>query len=174
MRLMFSPLLRRITALAPLALLAACNAAPGPTSVVEAPQPAMYRSLAAADASVDASAAREMISLYRRNNGLGALALDDGLQGVAEAQAKDMARRGDLEARGALPLRLREAGVEASAAVENVSAGYRTLAEAFSGWRDSGPHNARMLDKRVKRMGIATAYAPGAKYKVYWALVLVE
>jgi uncharacterized protein YkwD len=31
-----------------------------------------------------------------------------------------------------------------------------------------------MLDKRVKRMGIATAYAAGAKYKVYWALVLAD
>mgnify|MGYP003598097010 CR=1 FL=1 len=26
----------------------------------------------------------------------------------------------------------------------------------------------------VKRMGIATAYAPGAKYKVFWTLVLAD
>ena len=57
-------------------------------------------------------------------------------------------------------------------AVENVSAGYHTLAEAFSGWRDSPPHNANMLAKGMKRMGIASAYAPGAKYKVFWTLIL--
>ena len=157
-----------------LALLAGCNAAPEPVSPATAPEPTMYRSLAAAGARVDPVAARDMISLYRRNSGLGALTLDDNLQRVAEAQARDMAQSGDLAARGELGDRLAGVGVQTQAAVENVSAGYRTLAEAFSGWRDSAPHNARMLDRRVKRMGIATAYAPGAKYKVYWALVLAE
>ncbi|MGL4974346.1 MAG: CAP domain-containing protein, partial [Bosea sp. (in: a-proteobacteria)] len=48
----------------------------------------------------------------------------------------------------------------------------RRLAEAFSGWRDSEQHNKVMKASRATRMGIATAYAPGSKYKVYWALVL--
>jgi hypothetical protein len=26
----------------------------------------------------------------------------------------------------------------------------------------------------ASRMGIATAYAPGTKYKVYWALILAD
>ena len=56
--------------------------------------------------------------------------------------------------------------------MENASAGYRTLAEAFSGWRDSPKHNAVMLDGRATRMGIATAYSPGSKYRVFWSLVL--
>ena len=59
-------------------------------------------------------------------------------------------------------------------AASNLSAGYHTLAEAFSGWRDSPAHNRVMLDGRATRMGIATAYAPGSKYKVYWALVVAE
>jgi hypothetical protein len=29
-----------------------------------------------------------------------------------------------------------------------------------------------MLKVGVTRLGIATAYAPGSKYKVYWALIL--
>jgi uncharacterized protein YkwD len=61
-----------------------------------------------------------------------------------------------------------------SAAVENVSAGYHTLAEAFSGWRDSPAHNKNMLNPAMRRMGIATAYAPGSKYKVYWALIMTD
>jgi uncharacterized protein YkwD len=31
-----------------------------------------------------------------------------------------------------------------------------------------------MLNPNMKRMGIATAYAPGAKYKVYWALIVTD
>ncbi len=68
--------------------------------------------------------------------------------------------------------RLDAVGYPKGPVVTNVSAGYRRLAEAFSGWRDSPQHNAHMLDKRMTRMGIATAYAPGSKYKVFWSLVL--
>ena len=57
-------------------------------------------------------------------------------------------------------------------AVENIGAGYHTLAEAFSGWRDSPPHRANMLNGSVTRMGIAAVYTPKSKYKVYWALIL--
>jgi uncharacterized protein YkwD len=54
----------------------------------------------------------------------------------------------------------------------NVSAGYRNLAEAFSGWRDSPQHDRVMKADGVSRLGIATAYAPGSKYQVYWTLIL--
>lgn len=174
MRVMSQPWFFRVAFFLALGMLAGCNSAPEPASVATESGSPMYRSLAAAGARVDPVAARDMISLYRRNSGLSALTLDENLQRVAEAQARDMAQSGDLSARGELGERLAGAGVQTPAAVENVSAGYRTLAEAFSGWRDSAPHNARMLDRRVKRMGIATAYAPGAKYKVYWALVLAD
>jgi hypothetical protein len=174
MRVMSRSSLPHIALLLALGMLAGCNAAPEPARPAAGPEPTMYRSLAAAGARVDPVAARDMISLYRRNSGLGVLTLDENLQRVAEAQARDMAQSGDLAARGELGDRLAGVGVQTPAAVENVSAGYRTLAEAFSGWRDSAPHNARMLDRRVKRMGIATAYAPRAKYKVYWALVLAD
>lgn len=174
MRLMFPSPRPRVAILLAFGALAGCNAGQEPAPRVTGPEPPMYRSLAATGARVDPVTARDMISLYRRNSGLGALTLDDGLQRVAETQARDMAQSGDLAARGELGDRLAGAGVQTPAAVENVSAGYHTLAEAFSGWRDSAPHNARMLDQRVKRMGIATAYAAGAKYKVYWALVLAD
>jgi len=57
-------------------------------------------------------------------------------------------------------------------AAENIGAGYHTLAEAFSGWRDSGPHRANMLLAGATRIGIAAIYTPTSKYKVYWALIL--
>ena len=52
---------------------------------------AFYRSMAQAGARVDAAQARDMISLYRRNNGQGGVILDPTLQRVAEDQARAMA-----------------------------------------------------------------------------------
>ena len=70
--------------------------------------------------------------------------------------------------------RLKGGGYRAHTAAENVGAGYHTLAQAFSGWRDSPPHRDNMLLKGATRMGIAAAYSPKSKYKVFWALILAE
>ncbi|WP_249691973.1 CAP domain-containing protein [Stappia sp. WLB 29] len=138
--------------------------------------PPYYKDLARVDASVDAAAAQQMITSYRQSNGAGSLSIDPALMQVAQKQALAMARAQDIQAslqRGnSLAVRLAAAGEEKTYAVENVSAGYRTIAEAFSGWRDSPKHNAVMLDGKATRMGIATAYAPGSRHKVYWSLVL--
>jgi uncharacterized protein YkwD len=160
-----------ITAIAVLAL-AGCAEAPRPLPS----EPSFYRDLASYNARVDAGAAREMISLYRSNHGLGPVAVDPGLEAAAQNQVTAMARLDKLshEVRGTLSTRLDSAGFNKNAAVENVSAGYHTLAEAFSGWRQSKPHNDNMLNPRMRRMGIATAYAPGSKYKVFWALVMTD
>lgn len=153
--------------------LAGCSTAP-PARAPEG-QPSFYRNLATPGAKVDVAAARDMISLYRANNRLGALALDPQLQQAAQAQADAMARAGQVtHGPGPLQTRLARFGVQPGRAAENVSAGYYTLAEAFSGWRDSRPHNANMLNPNVKRMGIATAFAPGTKYKVYWTLIVTD
>ncbi|PWB81881.1 MAG: hypothetical protein C3F11_13705 [Methylocystaceae bacterium] len=141
-----------------------------------AQEPSFYRSLAARGARVDAQAARDMISLYRRNNGLADLSIDETLQQAAQAQADAMAAANSLDhdVRGSLDMRLTAKGLRSVSAMENVSAGYHTLAEAFSGWRQSTPHNKNLLAPRATRMGIATAFAPGTKYKVYWALILMD
>ena len=73
---------------------------------------------------------------------------------------------------GALPERIRRSRFDAKVAAENISAGYHTLAEAFSGWRDSPPHRKNMLLAGATRMGIAAVYAPDSKYKVFWSLIL--
>lgn len=159
-----------------MAILSLCACSDESRLPKEPEQPSFYRSLAAPGARVDAEAAREMISLYRRNNGLSTLALDASLQEAAQAQADAMAGANSLshEVRGSLTMRLTARGMRSVRAAENVSAGYHTLAEAFSGWRQSPPHNENLLMKKATRMGIATAYAPNAKYKVYWALILAD
>ena len=71
-----------------------------------------------------------------------------------------MAKRDKLDHDAGKPFaaRLKASGYDAKTAAENISAGYHTLAEAFSGWRDLPPHRANMLLKGATRMGIAAVY----------------
>jgi uncharacterized protein YkwD len=138
--------------------------------------PSMYRDLAQPGAELDAAAAASMISGYRANNGLPAVTLDPALMRLAQAQAKVMAERNKLDHNLGKPFtaRLKVSGYDAERAAENIGAGYHTLAEAFSGWRDSPPHRANMLLPGATRMGIAAVYTPKSKYKVFWSLVLAK
>lgn len=137
--------------------------------------PAFYRDLGTPTAKVDVASALGLINGYRKNNGLQPLTLDPTLDAIAQEQADLLAARdsiqlslsGDRE----IEARLKKAGYPASSAAENVSAGYRTAAEAFSGWRELKTHNANMLKADATRFGIATAYAPSSKYKVFWAAI---
>ena len=144
----------------------------------EAPieQPAMYADMAVPGARLDAQAAAVMISQYRQNNGLGTVVVDPELMKVAETQSQAMAaaNKMDHDVRAPLAKRLTGAAYPATVAVENISAGYHTLAEAFSGWRDSPPHRANMLKGGVTKIGIAASYAPGTKYKVFWTMILAS
>jgi uncharacterized protein YkwD len=137
-------------------------------------EPSFYKSLAGPNVELDAATAASMISGYRRNNGLPAVEIDPALMQLAEQQARAMAERNKLghDVNGDFKTRLVNGGYGGRLAVENVSAGYHTLAEAFSGWRDSPPHRANMLQSGVSRMGIAAVYAPTSKYKVFWTLIL--
>jgi uncharacterized protein YkwD len=139
-------------------------------------QPAMYIDMASPGAHLDEQVAASMISQYRQNNGLGAVVIDPELMRLADSQSQAMATKNKLDhdVRAPLPKRLAEAGYPATLAVENVSAGYHTMAEAFSGWRDSPPHRENMLKNGVTKMGIAAVYAPNSKYKVFWTLILAS
>jgi uncharacterized protein YkwD len=151
------------------AALSGCSGANPPEGL-----PSFYRDLATSDATLDASAAQSMISGYRANNGLGPVTIDPELMALAAEQARTMAARDKLDHDVGRPFqdRIQRSGFDASVAVENISAGYHTLAEAFSGWRDSPPHRANMLNNHVTKMGIAAAYSPQSKYKVFWSLIL--
>jgi len=154
-------------------LLAGCA---GNENYVPKGEPSMYRSMAQPGAQLDDAAAASMISGYRANNDLPAVTLDPELTRLAQAQAAIMAQRDKLDHAAGKPFlgRLKASGYDAKTAAENIGAGYHTLAEAFSGWRDSPPHKANMLLKGATRMGIAAVYTPKSKYKVFWALILAE
>jgi len=163
--------MRMAIAIVGLLALGGCASDPVPVE-----QPTMYLSMANGGATLDPVAAASMISLYRQNNGLGGVAVDPALMKLAESQSQAMAGRNKLDhdVKGPLAKRLNAAGYPATLAVENVSAGYHTLAEAFSGWRDSPPHRANMLKNGVTKLGIAASYAPNTKYKVFWTLILAS
>ena len=143
---------------------------------LQSSQPSFYRTMAQAGAQLDAAAASSMISEYRRNNGLGPVTVDPELTRLAEAQSRAMVAKDKLDhnVSGSLKDRIRKSGYDARTAVENISAGYHTLAEAFSGWRDSPPHKANMLNRNATRMGIAAIYSPNSKYKVFWTLIMAQ
>ena len=155
----------RLLSLLAFAGLAACAQPPA--------KPAFYQDLGSPSAAINTAAAANLINNYRQNNGLPPLQVDPVLNQIAQEQADLLAARDSIQVslggERAIDARLKAAGYPAASAVENVSAGYRTMAETFSGWRELKTHNAHMLDPNATRFGIATAYAPGSKYKVFWA-----
>ncbi len=126
--------------------------------------------------AVDAGQARRLISAYRQAHGRDGVSLDPVLVEVAQRQADAMASANDLShtVDGHLPQRLARVGADRPAAVENVSAGYASLAAALGGWRRSPSHDANLLFGPMRRMGIAAASAPGTRYRTFWALVMTD
>jgi uncharacterized protein YkwD len=169
-------MLRRSTALGAGLLLAAGLMAGCTNNAPPSGQPSFYIDLSQPGTALDANAAQSMISGYRGNNGLGPLTIDPELMRLASEQAQAMAAKDKLDHDAKHPFseRIRTSGYDASVAVENIGAGYHTLAEAFSGWRDSPPHRANMLNSSVTQMGIAAVYTPKSKYKVYWSLIMAK
>lgn len=143
------------------------------TETVRQPQPSFYRNLASPSAQVDVPMAASMITGFRGNNGRGAVMADPTLTRIAAQHAALMAANDQVGSNPPLSERLVSAGLPGGTrAVENVSAGYMTLAEAFSGWRDSPPHKTNMLNPTATRIGLGTSFRPGSKYRVFWCLIL--
>ncbi len=150
--------------------LSGCSS-PSQIQAIPASQPAFYISLADASARIDAGSALSLINGYRQNLNLAKLSLDEGLMREAEARADQHARSQTI-ADGS-----RAAGEGGDMQIVNmqiVSAGYYTMSDAFSGWRSSPTHDRKLRQADARRMGIATAYSPGSKYKVYWVLILAR
>ena len=153
-------------------LLASCSQGPDLSS------PAMYTNLGQGNVSVDPNEALNILNAYRQRNGLSTLTLSEELNKAAQEEADAMAKAAKvshaLTPDLTLIKRLKRAGYDPVLATENIGAGYWTLAEAFSGWRDSPRHNENMLKQGVTQMGIATQFRGNAKYKVFWSLILAK
>lgn len=163
---------RRAAVVALLAAVAACSRGPAPQDK----QPAFYQRLDITGRAVDPASSLSMVNQYRGNNGLAPLVWDPALARIAQGQSDRMAMADKVHsvADAHLDADLAGAGVGYVGYLANFTAGYRTFAEAFSGWRESKVHNATMLAPRATRIGLATAQAPNSKYKVFWTMVVVE
>ena len=153
--------LQAATVLAVPALLCGCGEPERPQA-----RPVVYTELASSTATVDAGVARDIFNGYRRNLGLPPLALDAALMSEARNKADALALAGTI-ADGS-----RGASAQQGDRQEIVSAGYYTISDAFSGWRGSPSHDRKLRYAKGSRMGIATAYAPQSKYKVYWVVII--
>ena len=148
-------------------LVAACASAPPPAGT-----PTFYQRLDEGGV-LDEAVAVSLVNGHRARTGLAPLVLDPALSEEARRRAGSVAAT-DTSTWGETPrLEAARAGA-AGSRTERVSAGYRTLAEAFSGWRDSPQHNAAMLAPWGRRLGIAAVDRPGTKYRVYWAFVVAD
>ena len=125
---------------------------------------------------VDVDAARRAIALYRAAHGLGAVEVDPALNRVAQRQADAKARADTLShtLAGDLSARVAAEGLRRGAEAENVSAGYPSFDRALAGWQHSPGHDANLLYRPIRRIGIAAAGAPGTRFKTYWALVMTD
>lgn len=155
---------------AALLLLAGCAEEKLPTV------PSFYQHLDRPTATLDTATAAGMISSYRAQQGLGPVVVDRVLEEVATEQARAMAAgdnvRVALTTQRDIKARLAKAGYRTDVAVESVSAGYRTIAEMFSGLRESKQQNEKLLEPGATRIGIAIGYAPTSKYRLFWSVVL--
>jgi uncharacterized protein YkwD len=139
------------------------------------PRPAYRTDVSHAGAVVDAAAAAELISGYRRANGLGPVSVNPVLSAIARRQAAAQARAGHIGhdlGLGTLDRRAEKAGYEYGAIAENVAANYPTLGRVFDAWQKSSEHRANMLMRDVDHIGIAVVQTPGRGFKTYWALEL--
>lgn len=157
---------RALPLLAGFLALAGCSLVPS----LEEPPHATQR------VAVDVAEAARIISDYRRSKGLPPVEVDAALGAVAQRQADAMARANRLshEVDGALPDRLATAALHPRAMVENVSAGYGSLASVVAGWQRSPRHNENLLFAPMRRMGIAEAAAPDTRYRTFWSLVMTD
>lgn len=130
---------------------------------------AIYTRLDKSGSTIDTAAALSIINAYRQSKRLSPLTEDAALSSMAATIASSAARE-DRSTFGEMPDMAQ--GATGSTRFVRVSAGYYTVAEAFSGWRGVPQHDAAMLSPNATRLGIATALAQNAKYKVYWTLVV--
>ena len=128
-------------------------------------RPLFYASLDTASARVDAATAAGMISNYRRNNGLGPVAADPGLERMAQAEAQAMAADKPASADS---VKARLAPLGRCPGGQPVGR-YRTR-QAFSGWREQPQNNRVMLDARRHALASPRPMRLNRNL-VYWALI---
>ena len=120
--------------------------------------------------------ARKLINKHRVNNGRRPLTINPQLMAAARGHSKDMARRGSMSHKGSNgsthKTRARRAGYKARLVGENVAAGYNSTADVIKIWKNSRGHNANLLMRGAKHMGMALVNNPKTRLETYWTLMI--
>lgn len=104
------------------------------------------------------------------------LAWSAKLEQAAAAHARDMATRRAMSHSGgdgsSISDRAARVGYNWSALGENVSAGYKSMAEGLEGWIRSPGHCSNLMGPQFREVGLGAAQASGDTYGWYRAMVL--
>jgi uncharacterized protein YkwD len=127
-------------------------------------------------ATLDKTAAMNMINAYRRQKGLGVLKWHDKLERAARLHSTDLAKWDRIShygSDGSNPWdRVKRVGFKARLAAENVGTGQANLEEVFKGWQESPGHNKNLLLADATHMGLVLVTDPKTEFKTFWTLVL--
>ena len=114
-----------------------------------------------------------LINEYRAQNGLPALRATATLTRAADWMSGDMSSKNyfsHTDSMGRDPFaRMSAFGYTfATTKGENLAAGYSDAARTFNQWRNSPGHNAAMLHKDFRAIGVSRVYQMFSTYKYYW------
>ncbi len=123
---------------------------------------------------VETAAALAMVNTLRQSRGLSTLSRNAQAEIAAIAQAKRMARAGEMSHligfNDSFAARMKGHGVPLPAA-ENIATGQDTVARAVQAWIDSKRHLDNMLGN-FNGLGVAVAWDSSSGNRPYWAMVL--
>lgn len=115
-----------------------------------------------------------LLNNYRASNGLSPLTPTRLLNQVAYDHSLAMGTQNffsHTDPSGGTPFtRMAAAGYPAGRA-ENIAAGNADAASTFTQWRNSPGHNANMLDRSARAIGIGRAFVASSRYRYYWTNV---
>lgn len=126
--------------------------------------------------SFNVELARKLINRHRAGHGLAPVSINQQLMAAAKAHSTDMSRRGRITHKGSdgsYPKdRARRFGYNPRLASENVAAGYNNTSDVIKDWTISKGHNANLLRRGARHMGMALAYNPKVGKQTYWTLMI--
>lgn len=117
-----------------------------------------------------AQAVLSLVNDERSKRGIAPLTLDDELNSVAAAKARDMAEHNyfshDSPTYGSPFEMMKSFGVDYRSAAENIAAGQRTPSAVMESWMNSSGHRANILNPSYKKLGVG--FCNGGSYGTYW------
>ncbi|RMX67923.1 hypothetical protein DD238_000533 [Peronospora effusa] len=113
------------------------------------------------------------LNVFRAQNGLNALTVDNRLVASSALHSKDQAvqcRMTHASSDGStLDKRIGEQGYRFATVTENVAAGQETVVEVMTGWKNSPRHRANLLNNAVVNVGFAKAVNTNCNsFSTYW------